>query len=597
MHCSRCSANRPPARRSSRRPSPAIPIVLLICLVSVLAAAPARATACTDPLSWTGLAALTGGARANHTAIWDAVGSRMIVYGGENAAGLLGDVWSYNPLTGAWTQLFPSGPAPSARRSHTAIYDSARNRMIVHGGVTSSSISSEVWALSLGGTPAWTLLSTSGGPGGRYEHVAIYDSDRDRMVFFGGAQIEDDTWALQFPGNTWSQLSDYGLIATEGCFGVYDSIGQRFIVGGGIAYCPCICPTPSVHGWSYIAALPMTEANPVWDQTFAQMWLGVAEAAAVFDAQCNRVIVTGGYVPTDCPGDEWPISDTYQLDLNGTPTWSQIATGGTQPAARGRLSAVLDEGPYHRLHMFGGGRHWGTPFFKDDLWRMQLPDLTPPAAIDLGTIVFKGGAIAFWSAPGDDGNVGTAAEYRLKYAQTPLTPENFDATGTIIPTALPAAAGTGQEACVEGLTSGVTYWFAIKSRDESGNWSALSNVTSGTVPFKGPAIYCEPSAAKLYEDEDDPHALSVHDYPNPSSGDVRLEFRIPGELRGQRLDAGIFDIQGRRVHAVASGPVSATAVDVTWDRRMESGGVAGPGVYFLRVRVGDEQLTRVLRLQ
>src|SRR5439155_10844585 len=53
-------------------------------------------------------------ARFNHTAVWDPVGNRMIIFGGASAAPL-GDLWSYSPTGNTWTQLTPAGPAPSAR--------------------------------------------------------------------------------------------------------------------------------------------------------------------------------------------------------------------------------------------------------------------------------------------------------------------------------------------------------------------------------------------------------------------------------------------------------------------------------------------------
>jgi chitodextrinase len=34
---------------------------------------------------------------------------------------------------------------------------------------------------------------------------------------------------------------------------------------------------------------------------------------------------------------------------------------------------------------------------------------------------------------------------------------------------------------VSGLTAGRTYYFAVKTRDESGNWSLISNVLVSTT--------------------------------------------------------------------------------------------------------------------
>jgi hypothetical protein len=78
--------------------------------------------------------------------------------------------------SGDWSTLIANGAAgsPAARAGHTAVYDSAHNRMIVFGGCTGSFLSgcptrsNEVWVLSgangQGGTPVWTLLSPTGTP-------------------------------------------------------------------------------------------------------------------------------------------------------------------------------------------------------------------------------------------------------------------------------------------------------------------------------------------------------------------------------------------------------------------------------------------------
>jgi len=87
-----------------------------------------------------------------------------------------------------------------------------------------------------------------------------------------------------------------------------------------------------------------------------------------------------------------------------------------------------------------------------------------------------------WTASGDDGDVGTAAQYDLRYSTSPLTASNWnDATPvTTVPTPLPS--GTIQQCSVESLGASTTYYFAIRAADEAANWSGLSNVVSVTTP-------------------------------------------------------------------------------------------------------------------
>ena len=83
-----------------------------------------------------------------------------------------------------------------------------------------------------------------------------------------------------------------------------------------------------------------------------------------------------------------------------------------------------------------------------------------------------------WIAPGDDANVGTAAEYDLRVSTEVITEGNWDTAGQVIGEPTPSVAGTSEECMVDGLDSNTVYYFAIKAVDEAGNWSELSNVVS-----------------------------------------------------------------------------------------------------------------------
>jgi len=91
-----------------------------------------------------------------------------------------------------------------------------------------------------------------------------------------------------------------------------------------------------------------------------------------------------------------------------------------------------------------------------------------------------------WTAPGDDGDVGTASSYDMRWSSVP--PDTTYAvafsvwftSATSVPNMpAPALAGTPQSvvvAPVGGFVSGQTYYFVIRTRDERDNVSLLSNV-------------------------------------------------------------------------------------------------------------------------
>lgn len=75
-----------------------------------------------------------------------------------------------------------------------------------------------------------------------------------------------------------------------------------------------------------------------------------------------------------------------------------------------------------------------------------------------------------WIASGDDSTLGTAAVCEIRMSRERLT-DTTSIRGIPVAAPRPLAAGTRQIATVDGLESGVDYYFAIRSGDEIPNWS------------------------------------------------------------------------------------------------------------------------------
>lgn len=115
-------------------------------------------------------------------------------------------------------------------------------------------------------------------------------------------------------------------------------------------------------------------------------------------------------------------------------------------------------------------------------------DVVPPAAVDdlvavAGT--YLGEVDLAWTAVGNDGQTGQALQQIVKYNTVPITEANFATSVDVFNVPLPGPPGTPHDMTVFGLDPGITYFFAIKTRD-CGNFSAISTTVPSTQPGTTP---------------------------------------------------------------------------------------------------------------
>jgi hypothetical protein len=118
-----------------------------------------------------------------------------------------------------------------------------------------------------------------------------------------------------------------------------------------------------------------------------------------------------------------------------------------------------------------------------------IKDATPPEAVTtLSALTWtsQGEIKLSWTAPGDDGwnnDFDPGSEFDVRYSTTAsespaistTTFANASSVSEFSPIPTPVTALWSYDMVVTGLTPGVTYYFAIKTRDEVPNWSGLSN--------------------------------------------------------------------------------------------------------------------------
>ena len=100
----------------------------------------------------------------------------------------------------------------------------------------------------------------------------------------------------------------------------------------------------------------------------------------------------------------------------------------------------------------------------------------------------EGAALLTWTAPGADALVGEARLYDVRVFESPIDPSNWALARQVPNLPLPHAPGTREFMLVTGLDPAARVYFALRSRDEAGNWSGIlsvvrtDRVTDGTGP-------------------------------------------------------------------------------------------------------------------
>ena len=154
-------------------------------------------------------------------------------------------------------------------------------------------------------------------------------------------------------------------------------------------------------------------------------------------------------------------------------------------------------------------------------------DLTPPAALSDARIGFQQGrSITLgWTAPGDDGNVGTVSLYDIKFSDNDLSPQPlFDSATSISPLAIPipSAAGTFETATVEVPFGHTRGYIGVQATDNMGNKSPVA-----VIP-----VSVDGSTAGLYDVSESPaQPLSTGGTPLQRLGDLddglQMDYELP----------------------------------------------------------------------
>ena len=328
-----------------------------------------------EPPHWNRLEALgpVPPPRSKHVAIYDPGRDRVVLHGGELAEGsvraALNDTWSLDlGSTPRWTRLQTAGAEAPTLTSATAIHDSRRDRMVVHGGFEAGMIArptSDTWTLSLAGIPTWSLAAVTSEPPPGLNGMtaeAVYDSTYDRMLVVRSEIGVPTTQPLILhqldfaAGNRWDPIVGTGSnpgSRYEPSVGLLPWDHRLVLFGGRIGETGIIY-TSDLFAYD-LGAGSWSDLEPVGVRPKREL----ASPVGVFDHARSRAILLTPMSPPE----------TWILRLDSTAVWQRPVPSTTVPGVGGRPAVYDSVG--ERVLVFDGV---STPNLR--VWSM-VPDPRP----------------------------------------------------------------------------------------------------------------------------------------------------------------------------------------------------------------------------
>ncbi|MFN0149781.1 MAG: kelch repeat-containing protein [bacterium] len=515
------------------------------------------------PLEWQVFYPITRpSARRDHVAIYDMLNRKMLVFGGYGAAPL-GDLWSLD-MTGAlaWSQPVATGSSPTPRQSACGVYDLMDERMVVYGGWDGANNLDDTYELALDGAAVWTRKEPR-----LCNQSLVFDADRDRLIAFGGtdgATLKNDVWILDLSAEypAWTRLFPAGTPPSprQSHTAVLDPARQQMIVFGGKAathlndaYALRLEPEPAWIPLSPAGSLPSPRSVH----------------SAIYDPVGNRMIVHGGW-------DGTIRADTWTLALVGESVWSELVPSGGSPPAWYGHGALYDPVAERMVITCGQdafGRHnftWALSLAEHLVWSEVDGTFPRPTYRDLSTATYdplRGRMILFGGL--DDGGA--------RNDTWSLSLSGEAVWKALAPARIPPSPRSGHSAAYDGARDRLII-FGGPGSTASDTWALEFDPTTG-LPGVEPAT---------------PRALMVGAaIPNPFVTKTRVKLSLP---ESARVSSCVYDVSGRVVRTLAEGIAPSGESEISWDGRDDRGRPVSRGLYLLQVRSGTaSSVRRVVR--
>ena len=301
---------------------------------------------------------------------------QIILFGGESAFDVAtqkhydsDETWAWNGSR--WVQLFPA-THPAGRSAHGMTYDSNRSRIVLFGGRQARpepdgqlTYLADTWVWR---ENAWTELFTPNAPSGRQLFGMAFDPIRDRVVLFGGAtkgatadQQEILYDTWEFDGTTWRQVAEASKPQVRTPQLAFDDARNQMVLVGTDTDLKTLMYTYDAAAQTWVEVKP--EKLPACANN----------SSTVARAGRGTLVLVGGL----CSAENTTLDQTWEWD--GT-NWSEVKTRAT---SRNTAQAAAYDRLRDEVVTFGGFAAFtnvprsATGIFGQRDWRFALPIARP----------------------------------------------------------------------------------------------------------------------------------------------------------------------------------------------------------------------------
>ena len=280
--------------------------------------------------------------RAGHVMVYDKAHDEFLTFGGDRDGTFLSDTWTYDAASNLWTDR-THGIPPPPRGYYSLAIDPARGKVVMFGGYDSLGPLGDTWVYDTS-TRNWTDMTTSPAPSARHGAAMACDPVSGIFFLFGGDDGKNrfgDTWTYDPCSGAWTEKGAIGGIrARAGHDMVYDGKHRVFILFGGMGGMLKLLPDIYNDTWMYDPGTnAWTERRPD-SRPYARY-----NHALAYDGRTGAIVLFGGRSPFNLDQDTW----TYDPGYNA---WTERGPA-TVPAAR-CAHAMAYDGSRGLLVMFGG---------------------------------------------------------------------------------------------------------------------------------------------------------------------------------------------------------------------------------------------------